>query len=132
MAPLPPESFESLCRALEDYLEVASDFWREALPLRIRFAQARDTGSASGTLEGLRELLGRWERVRGAWHSVRRVAERVAPQLPQESASALDVHLERLQREFEEQATGLQVFLDLVRRLEASSHGDAPPELPRG
>ena len=26
MAPLPPESFESLCRALEDYLEVAADY----------------------------------------------------------------------------------------------------------
>ncbi len=128
LAVLPPDLSGAFHAALDDYLEAARSFWREAGSLGPDLAASRTGGDSARVRDRLVAALGLWEGVAEGWRAVQREAERVLLEVTEEIAEDLSGPLRRLQREFEEQAAGLQVVVELVTLLGAPATG-VPLEL---
>jgi hypothetical protein len=122
LAALAPDLFELFHGALEAYLSAAGGFWREAGGLAAELTAGRSTGEPPVARERLVDVLGRWEGVVSAWRELLGAAEVVMAETGVALREVLKQHLERLQRDFEDQASGLQTLIDLAALL-----GGSPP-----
>ncbi len=129
LAALAPDLFELFHGALETYLGAALGFWQEAGALGSQLAAAPAEQEPERVRDQLVHVLGGWERVVGAWRELQGAGEVAVAESRGEVGGTLKVHLDRLQREFEEQATGLQALVDLAGMLAGEGwRGPVVPE----
>ncbi|GEM_PF-4519642 len=127
LSALAPDLFELFHGALETYLGVASGFWRQAGGLAGELSAGTAPPEARGRLG---KVLADWEGVASAWRELQGAADIALAETPAELRGVLARHLAGLQREFEEQASGLQALIDLSSLLSLVDAGQAPREVP--
>ena len=118
LSALSTSCFEAFSEALERYLVVAGEFWRQVRDLGEALT---DPAAAEVEPEVVRGLLGdlllNWEDVSAMWARLVGAGAAASAQLPPALESALARHLTLLRAEFDQQAAGLAGLVDLIAAL---------------